>query len=582
MLDTRIEGATIVDGNGGEPYAGDIGIRAGRIVELGRVGAARATLDAGGALAMPGFVDIHTHFDGQVSWDETLSPSVLHGVTTCVMGNCGVGFAPLHRNDEHRLISLMEGVEDIPGSVLADGIDFRWETFPEYMSAIDSMPHSIDFAVQVPHDALRLYVMGDRAENLEAATPRDIEAMRSILREALAAGAAGFSTGRTDIHLTAKGQWTPSSEATQDELCGLASVFAEAGTGVLQVVSDFNLFRSGEDFDREFDLVDAMAEAAGGRPLSMTWLQRVPGENQWREIARRVASAEQRGLDLRLQTAARGIGVITGLDTSFHAFTGVPSYEAISALPLTERAARMRDPQVRARILSEPSEPLAGDGSPVPPFVDRMLGQIDLLSGRMFPMEDEVDYEPPPEQSFLARARRQGCRPLEAIYDYLAAGDGSRLIYFPVFNYAGGNLDVVHEMLNHPRALASLSDAGAHVGTICDASFPTTMLALWCRARRGTRLELPKVVHMLSAQNADHMGFSDRGRLAVGQRADINLVDFERLRLPPPRVVRDLPAGGRRLLQGAEGYLATLVAGQVVQMNGRLTEARPGRLVRAG
>ena len=253
MLDTRIEGATIVDGNGGEPYAGDIGIRAGRIVELGRVGAARETLDAAGAFAMPGFVDIHTHFDGQVSWDETLSPSVLHGVTTCVMGNCGVGFAPLHRNDEHRLISLMEGVEDIPGSVLADGIDFRWETFPEYMSAIDSMPHSIDFAVQVPHDALRLYVMGDRAENLEAATPRDIEAMRSILREALAAGAAGFSTGRTDIHLTAKGQWTPSSEATQDELCGLASVFAEAGTGVLQVVSDFNLFRSGEDFDREFD-----------------------------------------------------------------------------------------------------------------------------------------------------------------------------------------------------------------------------------------------------------------------------------------------------------------------------------------
>jgi len=580
VLDTRIRGATIIDGNGGEPFAADIGIRDGTIVELGKVGDARHTIDADGALATPGFVDIHTHFDGQVAWDETLSPSVLHGVTTCVMGNCGVGFAPLHRNDEHRLISLMEGVEDIPGSVLADGIDFRWETFPEYMDAIDALPHSIDFAVQVPHDALRLYVMGDRAERLEAATPSDIETMRSVVREALAAGAVGFSTGRTDIHLTAKGQWTPSSEATRDELCGIASVFAEAGRGVLQVVSDFNLFRSDEDFDREFDLVDAMAEAGGGRPLSMTWLQRVPGENQWRAIERRVADAAKRGLDLRLQSAARGIGVITGLDTSFHAFTGVPSYKAISALPLAERAERMRDPALRSRILSEPSEPLAGDGSPVPPFVDRMLAQIDTLSGRMFPMEADVDYEPPPEKSFLAIAHAMGIRPLEAIYDYLVDGDGSNLIYFPVFNYAGGSLDVVYEMLNHPRALAALSDAGAHVGTICDASFPTTMLALWCRDRRGPRLKLPKAVSMLTAHNADHMGFRDRGRLVAGQRADINLIDFDRLRLPPPRIVRDLPAGGRRLLQGAEGYIATLVAGQVVQQNGSVTAARPGRLVR--
>ena len=573
-------GATIVDGSGEEPYRGDIGIRDGRIVEIGRVDAARVTIDADGALATPGFVDIHTHFDGQVSWDDTLSPSVLHGVTTCVMGNCGVGFAPLRRGEEQRLINLMEGVEDIPGSVLADGIDFRWETFPEYMTAIDSMPHSIDFAVQVPHDALRLYVMGDRAEDLEPATTADIEAMRAIVRDALAAGAAGFSTGRTDIHLTAKGQWTPSSEATRDELCGIASVLAETGRGALQVVSDFNLFRSEADFDREFDLVDAMAEAGGGRPLSMTWLQRVPGEQQWRAIERRVTSAAQRGLDLKLQTAARGIGVITGLDTSFHAFTGVPSYKAIAALPLAERAARMRDPALRDRILSERSEPLAGDGSPVPPFVDRMLAQIDALSGRMFPMEGQVDYEPTPDKSFLALALRTGCRPLEAIYDYLVHGDGSNLIYFPVFNYAGGNLDVVHEMLNHPRALASLSDAGAHVGTICDASFPTTMLALWCRDRRGERLELPQVVQMLSARNADHMGFSDRGRLAIGQRADINLIDFDRLGLPPPSVVRDLPAGGRRLLQGAAGYLATMVNGHVVQEAGRITGARPGRLLR--
>ena len=582
MLDTRITGATIIDGNRGDPFAADIGITDGIITSIGRdVGNAKSTMDADGATATPGFVDIHTHFDGQVSWDQTLAPSILHGVTTCVMGNCGVGFAPMRKNDEERLINLMEGVEDIPGSVLSEGIDFNWETFPEYMNAIDAIPHSIDFAAQVPHDAMRLYVMGDRAERLEPATKDDIAAMQAIVRESLAAGAAGFSTGRTDIHLTAKGQWTPSSEATGDELCGIASVFADASHGTIQVVSDFNLFRSEDDFDREFDLIDAMAEAGGGRPLSMTWLQRVPGEHQWRAIEKRVAQAADRGLDIKLQTAARGIGVITGLDTSFHPFTGVPGYKEISALPLAERAARMRDPVVRMRILGAKSEPLAGDGSPVPPFVDQMLAKIDELSGRMFPMEEEVDYEPPPEKSFLAIAKGKQCRPLEAIYDYLVSGDGSQLIYFPVFNYAGGNLDVVYEMLNHPRALVSLSDSGAHVGTICDASFQTTMLTHWCRDRQGPRLELPTVVQMLSARNADYMGFSDRGRIAVGQRADINIIDLQNLRLPPPAIVRDLPGGGRRLLQGAHGYIATMVAGEVVLANDVVTNARPGRLLRA-
>lgn len=582
MLDTRIRAATVVDGSGGEPFTADIGITDGVITAIGDdVGDAKTSIDADGATVTPGFVDIHTHFDGQISWDETLAPSIFHGVTTCVMGNCGVGFAPLKKNDEQRLISLMEGVEDIPGSVLAEGIDFSWETFPEYMDAIDAIPHSIDFAVQVPHDALRLYVMGDRAENLEPANAKDIESMKAIVSESLAAGAAGFSTGRTDIHLTAKGQWTPSSEATRDELVGIASVFADSNHGSIQVVSDFNLFRSEDDFDKEFDLIDAMAEAGGGRPLSMTWLQRVPGEHQWRAIEKRVSQAAERGLDIKLQTAARGIGVITGLDTSFHPFTGVPGYKEISTVPLAERAALMREADLRKRILGEKSEPLAGDGSPVPPFVDQMLAQIDVLAGRMFPMEDEVDYEPPPEKSFLAQAQQKQCRPLEAIYDYLVAGDGTRLIYFPVFNYAGGTLDVVYEMLNHPRALVSLSDSGAHVGTICDASFQTTMLTHWCRDRKGPRLELSKVVHMMSARNADYMGFTDRGRIAVGQRADINIIDLENLRLPPPKIVRDLPGGGRRLLQGAHGYIATLVAGEEVISNGVVTEARPGRLLRS-
>ena len=582
MLDTIIKGATIYDGDAGVPFSADIGIRDGVIVSLDNNGAnAKVVIDAQGAIATPGFVDIHTHFDGQVSWDQTLAPSVLHGVTTCVMGNCGVGFAPLRQNEEARLISLMEGVEDIPGSVLADGIDFRWETFPQYMDVIDSIPHSIDFAVQVPHDALRLYTMGDRAEALEAATAEDISHMQALVLEAMQAGAAGFSTGRTDIHLTAKGQWTPSSEAGRDELCGVAAAVADSGHGVIQVVSDFDLFRPESDFDREFDLIEAMATAASGRPLSMTWLQRVPGEHQWRAIEQRVTDAVSRGLKLRLQTAARGIGVITGLDTSFHPFTGVPGYKEISALSLGERVVRMRDPEVKARILQEESEPLAGDGSPVPPFVDQMLQQIDVLSARMFPMEEEVDYEPPIEKSFAAISQSQGCRPLEAIYDYLVSGNGDRLIYFPVFNYAGGSLDVVYEMLGHPLALASLSDAGAHVGTICDASFPTSMLSFWCRDRVGPKLELPQAVHMLSARNADYMNFADRGRIRVGQRADINVIDFENLRLPPPEIVWDLPAGGRRLLQSARGYIATLVAGRIVLDDGRITDERPGRLVRA-
>ncbi|MBT8077879.1 MAG: amidohydrolase family protein [Gammaproteobacteria bacterium] len=581
MLDNRIRGATVYDGNGGEPYTADIGIKDGIIAALGGdVGRAREEIDASGAIVTPGFVDIHTHFDGQVSWDETLVPSVLHGVTSCVMGNCGVGFAPLRENEQERLISLMEGVEDIPGSVLAEGIDFRWESFPEYMDAIDDIPHSIDFAVQVPHDALRLYVMGDRAENLEPASESDNVAMQAIVRDALQAGAAGFSTGRTDIHRTAKGQWTPSSEATQEELCGISAQFAGFDHGVIQVVSDFDLLRDSGRFDEEFDLIDAMAAASGDRPLSMTWLQRVPGEDQWRDIEKRVASAAQRGLDIKLQAAARGIGVITGLDTSFHPFTGVPAYKEISSLPLAERVQRMRDPKVRERMLTEKSEPLAGDGSPVPPFVDQILAQIDQLSARMFPMQGEVDYEPPVEASFLARARVAGCRPLEAIYDYLVDGDGNSLIYFPVFNYAGGNLDVVYEMLNHPQVLASLSDAGAHVGTICDASFPTTMLAHWCRDRDGSRLPLPRVVQMLSANNADHMGFSDRGRIGVGQRADINVIDFDKLGLRPPEIRHDLPGGGRRLVQEARGYVATLVKGEVVCANGNVSEARPGRLIR--
>ena len=586
MHDLLIEGATLVDGTGAEPFTADLAVRDGRIVEIGTLHrpAARERIGADGAWLTPGFVDIHTHYDGQATWDETFSPSIHHGVTTLMMGNCGVGFAPHVPGREAELIALMEGVEDIPGAALAEGVKFNWAGFPQYMDVLDAMPHSLDFLVQVPHDPLRMAVMGERAQAREAASAADIAAMRAQLREALEAGAAGFSTGRTDNHRTARGHETPASEASAAELEGLASAFQGLGHGVVQMVSDFDLLRDAGRFDAEFDLVEALARASG-RPLSMTWLQRDPGGEQWKAMRTRVEAAVARGLPLFLQTAARGIGVITGLDASFHPFMGFPGYKELAGLPLAERAAALREPARKARILGERSERVSGDGTPVPPLVDILLARIELVAGRMFPLGEQPDYAPSVMQSFLVRARQQGTTALEALYDHYAAGDGTNLVYFPIFNYNDGHLGTVHEMLQHPRALAGLSDAGAHVGTVCDASFSTFMLTHWARGRgdeAGGPLPLQQVVQMLSARNADYLGLADRGRLQPGQRADLNLIDPGRLAVGTPRLVRDLPAGGRRFLQKAEGYRATWVAGRLVQSQGAITPERPGRLVRLG
>ena len=581
MLDLLIKGATVVDGSGAAPFVADVGVHAGRITEIGCIGAAAHEVVAGaGHWLTPGFVDIHTHYDGQASWDATFSPSIHHGVTTVVMGNCGVGFAPLVAGRQQALIELMEGVEDIPGVALAEGVPFNWESFPQFMDALDALPHSLDFLVQVPHDPLRMAVMGDRAVAHEAATPADIDAMRGLLRDALLAGAAGFSTGRSDNHRTARGQDTPACEASAAELAGIARAFEGLSHGVVQLVSDFDLMRGPEHFDAEFAHVETLARASG-RPLSMTWLQRDPGGEQWKLMRERVDAAVAQGLPLYLQTAARGIGVVNGLDTSFQAFMGFPGFKEIAHLPLAERAAAMREPQRKARILSEGSERLAGDGTPIPPLVDLLLARIELIAARMFPLDAEPNYEPEVTQSFYVRAKERGVTALEALYDHLAQGDGTSLIYFPIFNYNEGNLDVVAQMLAHPRALAGLSDAGAHVGTVCDASFSTFMLTHWVRDRATARLPLETAVHMLSGRNADYLGLRDRGRIAVGQRADMNLIDPARLAVGTPRVVRDLPAGGRRLLQKAHGYVATWVAGVAVQRDGEITAARPGRLVRA-
>lgn len=582
MLDLKITGGTLIDGTGGEPFTADIGIREGRIVEIGSLSeAAQQTLSADGAIVTPGFLDIHTHFDGQVTWDETFSPSIYHGVTTVVMGNCGVGFAPVQRGEEARLINLMEGVEDIPGSALAEGIRWQWASFPEYLDALDRTPHSIDFLAQVPHDPLRMFVMGARAEANEQATEDDIIAMRGLAHEALEAGAVGLSIGRTDNHRTAEGNWTPSSEADARELNGLADAFHTLGYRVLQAVSDFDLLRAPERFDAEFDLLEGMARTAQ-RPLSMTWLQREPGAEQWTQIRARAENANAQGVTMRLQTAARGIGVINGLDASFHPFMGFPTYKSLAHLALAERASQMRQPEIKARILAEKSERLAGDGTAIPPLVDILLAQIDLLAARMFPLTAEPNYEPTLAQSFLALASARGVHPLEALYDYLAEGDGGNLLYFPIFNYGPGSLDVVEQMLHHPLALAGLSDAGAHVGTVCDSSFPTTLLSYWTRDRqRGTRLTLPQAVEMLTARNAKYLGLQDRGRLQVGMKGDINVINYEQLQPSMPELKRDLPAGGKRFVQQARGFVATIVSGTIVAREGKVTDARPGRLVRA-
>ena len=501
------------------------------------------------------------------------------------MGNCGVGFAPLAPGDRDQavaaLIALMEGVEDIPGVALAEGVRFDWETFPEYMDALDRMPHSLDFLVQVPHDPVRMAVMRERAVAQEVATPADIAGMRELVREALQAGAVGFSTGRTDNHRTAAGRETPASEASAAELTGIAEAFHGLNHGVVQVVSDFDLLRGPAGFDREFDLVEQLA-GASGRPLSMTWLQRDPGGEQWKAIRARVESAVARGLPLHLQTAARGIGVINGLEASFHPFLGFPGDLEVAQLPLAERAAALREPARKARILAEQSGRVSGDGTPIPPLVDILLARIEMIAARMFPLDGQLDYEPALSQSFLALARQRGCSALEALYDHFAAGDGSNLVYFPIFNYTDGSLETVREMLAHPQALFALGDAGAHVGTVCDASFSTFLLTHWVRDRAEGRLPAEQAVELLSARNARYLGLHDRGLIAPGMRADLNLIDPARLSVGVPRLVRDLPAGGKRFVQAGEGYLGTWVAGQCVRRDGEVTGARPGRLVRAG
>jgi N-acyl-D-aspartate/D-glutamate deacylase len=576
--DVLIRGGRIIDGTGAPGQGADVAISNGRIAAIGtNLGGAVTTIDAGGALVTPGFVDIHTHYDGQASWDEGMMPSSVHGATTVVMGSCGVGFAPCRPDDRDKLVALMEGVEDIPGSALSEGLRWNWERFDEYLAALDAQPHAIDLGAMIPHDAVRVYVMGERALAGEVATEDDARAMGALVREAIDRGASGFSTGRTDNHRSRDGRTTPAADATAMELRAIASALSGSPRGVLQAVSDFDMNTAHTRFDPEFDLLEDLARISG-RPLSISLLQRLGASEQWKRIVTRVEQANEKGITVRTQVATRGIGVLLGLTATFHPFLGFPSYRAIAHLPLEERVRAMRTPEVRARMLSEKSEKIAGDGSAVPPLADQLLGNLDFVAMSLFRLGEHPDYEPSRMASIFGEAMRAGKPVLEVIYDALLGDEGHELLYFPIYNYGSGTLAEVREMLRHPQAMLGLGDGGAHVGTICDASMSSYFLSHWVRDEGLFTIE--QAIAKLTSEPAAWMGYADRGRLEVGMRADVNVIDLAGLSLERPRLVHDLPAGGRRFLQRANGYRATLVRGEIVAQDGNLGSARPGRIVR--
>ena len=565
MLDLIIKNGDIVDGTGSKAFKGDLGILNGTIVKIGEISdEAKNIIDASGSYVIPGFVDIHTHYDGQVTWSEELTPSSNHGVTTAVMGNCGVGFAPCRPEDKERLISLMEGVEDIPHPVLSEGLPWNWETFPEYLDSLSERQYDIDFAAQVPHGPLRVYVMGDRGANRETATPEDIEKMADLTSEAVKAGALGFSTSRTLNHQTAEGQPTPTLTAELDEMVGIAKGVQAAGSGVMQVVTDF------KGNDNEFELLKEMAKQSG-RPLSVSVAQHHRVTDGWRNILRTIERANSEGVKLTAQVCGRPIGVLFGLELTNNPFSAHPSFIEIKDLPLDEKLFKLRDKQFRERLLAEAPQV---ENNP-------FLRQAHARYHDMYVMQENPDYEPPPSESIASQAMELGLNPLELCLDILTRGEGKDMIYYAFLNYGESSLDPAKEMMEHPNTILGLGDGGAHCGSICDGSFTTHMLTHWTRDRkRGEKLELPWVIKAHCLDTAKAVGLNDRGVLAPGYKADINIVDLKKMQLRKQEVNFDLPAGGRRLMQYADGYVATIVNGVPIYLDGESTGARPGRLVR--
>ena len=585
MLDYVIKGGTIVDGTGAPATTGDVGVRDGVIVSVGDTitESATETIDADGAIVTPGWVDVHTHYDGQVSWDDVMDPSAGNGATTIVMGNCGVGFAPVRPGGEQTLIELMEGVEDIPGTALYEGMEWgEWESFPDYMDYIGGRRYSLDIGAQIAHGAVRYYVMGERGSANEDATAEDIDAMATLVAQAVEAGAVGFSTSRTIGHRSLHGAPVPGTFAPLDELVAIAEAMGRTGKGVFEMIPAGTVGKleglGGERFTphEEFALMEAVAKR-GGRPVTFTLVQS-PDYDQdlWREILDLTADANASGAQMHPQVSSRPIGFVTGLE-SYHAFQRRPTYMAMAHLPLADRVREMSKPEVKTAILSEPDVPVAESGS-----MANLYSLFQMAAPMMYPLADPVDYEPTMDQTLGARMAATGREPFDVLYDFLLENDGHAIAALMGGNDIAERQDVLREMLLDPNTVTGLSDAGAHVTLICDATMPTTQLTYWVRDRkRGERLPLEFVVAKQTARNARLYGLNDRGVLAPGMRADINVIDLDNLTVAPPRAHHDLPAGGTRLIQPVQGYLATMVKGQVTRRHDADTGARPGTLVRS-
>jgi N-acyl-D-aspartate/D-glutamate deacylase len=563
--DLIIRNGTIVDGLGGEPYVGDVAVRDGSIAAVGSVNgdSAAREIDATGLMVTPGFVDLHTHYDGQSIWSERLTPSSAHGVTTVVMGNCGVGFAPCRQEDHDVLVDVMAGVEDIPGVVMTDGLPWTWETFPEYLDTLDAGKRDIDVAAYLPHSPLRVYVMGQRGADREPANPDDLAKMRALATEAIQAGALGFATSRFTIHKTESGSPIPSYDAAREEIEEIARGVIDGGGGLLQFVPDI----PAGGYQSVLQTVFEVAEDVG-LPVTFTLVVANAGDPTWPDAITMIEKSNAAGGDVTAQLLPRPIGLIMGLQLSANPFVLYPSYQEIAHLPLAERVAEMRKPEVRARILADKP----GVGHPIL-IVTQMWDWI-------FPLGDNPDYEPDPATSIGARARARGVHPMEEAYDRLLDDDGRAMLLVATSNLENNSLDTVGELLHRDDIVLGLGDGGAHYGMICDASYSTYFLAHWTRDRKSGRFTVPAAVRELTSVPARIAGLGDRGRIAVGYKADLNVIDHAALQVHKPVITHDLPAGGRRLDQTADGYVATIVSGEVIAENGVPTDARPGRLIR--
>ncbi|MEE6135481.1 amidohydrolase family protein [Mycobacterium sp. 050128] len=565
IYDLLIRNGTIVDGLGGEPYVGDVGVTGGVITAVGSVNGDRAEreIDATGLLITPGFVDLHTHYDGQSIWSERLTPSSAHGVTTVVMGNCGVGFAPCRQEDHDVLVDVMAGVEDIPGVVMTDGLPWTWETFPEYLNALEAGRRDIDVAAYLPHSPLRVYVMGQRGADREAATADDLAKMRALAKEAMEVGALGFASSRLTIHKTESGSPIPSYEAAREEIEEIAKGVVDGGGGLLQFVPDIPAGGYQPVLQTVFDVAEEV-----GLPVTFTLVVANAGDPTWPDAINMIEKANAAGGDITAQLLPRPIGLIIGLQLTANPFVLYPSYREIAHLPLAERVAEMRKPEVRARILADKP----GQGHPIL-YVAQMWDWI-------FPLGDNPNYEPDPADSIGARARARGVNPMEEAYDRLLDDDGRAMLLVATSNMERNSLNTVGELLRRDDVVLGLGDGGAHYGMICDASYSTFFLTHWARDRASGRFTVAEAVRELTSVPARVAGLADRGRIAVGYKGDLNVIDHAALRLHKPVITYDLPAGGRRLDQTADGYVATIVSGEVIAENGKPTDARPGKLVR--